>query len=132
MQRNKLYLTFSFILFIFISNCATHTFQLNNYQVPVSFGNEEVRGEKARYFRIEKKLTWLLFDLVKVQDIDLTQTLQNELPNAKKIYNLRIETQEDFLDSIIRTIGTGIQYLLASNRSLASRRTVIITGTVVE
>jgi hypothetical protein len=132
MIRNKPFIILIFFVFVLISNCATHTFELNNYQVPVSLGNEEVRGEKARFFKIKKKLVFVVFDLVKLNDIDLSNTLRYELPNAKKIYNLKIETEEDIVDSMIRTVGTGIQYLLASNRSLVSRRTVIITGIVVE
>ncbi|HNB97383.1 MAG TPA: hypothetical protein PLS71_04040, partial [Leptospiraceae bacterium] len=85
-----------------------------------------------RYFRIEKKLTWLIFDLVKIQEFDLTHVLESELPNAKKIYNFRIESEENAIDSVIRIFGTGMQYLFASNRSIVSRRTVIISGTVSE
>ena len=94
LRRNSVFLFLSLMILIAISNCASHTYNLNNYRVPVSFGNEEVKGENPRFFRIEKKLTWLLFDLIKVENIDLTQTLQYELPRAKKIYYLRIGTQD--------------------------------------
>ncbi len=119
-------------MLLFFINCASHTYQINNYKVPVSFANEEGSSKNSRYFRIEKKLTWLIFDLVKIQEFDLTHVLESELPNAKKIYNFRIESEENAIDSVIRIFGTGMQYLFASNRSIVSRRTVIISGTVSE
>lgn len=115
-------------------NCTTYEYSIKNYNIPVSFSGENVPdSEKGKEFRIEKKLTWVLFDLVNVQSFDLSETLQEKFPKAKKIYNLNIHSEESVSDSIIRLFGTGMQiWALVTNRPLISRRTVIITGEVIE
>ena len=134
MKNKNTFLLFYSVLLLLILNCTTYTHNLINYQVPVSFGNEEKKGEKARSFRIEKKLTWFLFDTIKTQELDLGRTFEEELPNAKRIYILRIQSEEGPLDSIIRLVSTGFQvWAFVSNRPLLfSRRTVVITGDVIE
>ncbi|MCB1192197.1 MAG: hypothetical protein H7A23_24240 [Leptospiraceae bacterium] len=133
LKINNFLLPLSLLILSLLSNCATYTYNLNNYKQTVSFGNEEEPNKQSRHFRIEKKLTWVLFDLYKIEDLNLTEIFQKELPNAKKIYNLKIESEEGLGDSIIRLVTTGLQiWAFVSNRPLASRRTVVITGDVIE
>lgn len=122
----------SLIIIITLASCAHYEIRSNNSNVLISFGNEKEESEKVRPFRIERKITFVGFDIFYVQKFDLDQAIQEELPRAKKIINLRINTQEDGLDSLIRLIGTGIQYLLVTDRALVSRRTIVIEGDVVE
>ncbi|WP_246834742.1 hypothetical protein [Leptospira levettii] len=73
-----------------------------------------------------------MFDTQAIDTLQLDEIFREELPNAKKIVNLRIESKENVADSVIRTLTTGAQVLFASNRALYSRRTIIIEGLVVE
>ena len=97
LKRNKIIL--SLFLILVSINCATYKYSLENSKIPVSFTNEENSEQNVRKFRIERKLTWVLFDVVKTEDLDLKTIFENELPNAKKIYNLKIESEENIADS---------------------------------
>ncbi|XDD44491.1 hypothetical protein AB3N58_17155 [Leptospira sp. WS60.C2] len=123
-----LFLTFSVLL----THCATYRYELTDTKIPVSFSNELEPNEKYRSFHIEVKVSWYLFDTQPINTLQLDDILREELPNAKKIVNLRIESKENVADSVIRTLTTGAQILFASNRALYSRRTIIIEGLVVE
>ena len=118
------------LILLFLNNCAHYKYDLKDYDVPVSFSKE--KKPNSRPFRIKTKMTYLLFDLINIQNFDMKKELRKNLPNASYIYNLKIESEENFVDSIIRFFGTGVQVLLITNRPLISRRTIIITGDVVE
>ncbi len=123
--------TFYLIFFIItLSNCAHYKYDLKDYDVPVSFSKE--KKVNSRTFKIKAKMTYLLFDLINIQNFEMEKELRKNLPNAKFIYNLKIESEEDFVDSLVRFFGTGVQILLVTNRPLISRRTVWITGEVIE
>lgn len=125
--------TLGLLIFICLANCTSYEYSLNNSKIPVSFSEERMKNESSREFRIQRKLTWVAFDLVNTEEFDLSEVLRHELPNAKKIYNLRIDSEESVSDSLIRLVGTGMQiWAFVSNRPLVSRRTVIIRGEVVE
>lgn len=119
-------------IFLFMIGCASYQCEINDTKIPVSFSNELGDNEKFRHFSIETKLSWYLFDTQPIDTLDLDEIIRNQLPNAKKIFNLRIYSKENVIDSIIRTVTTGAQFLLASNRALYSQRTIIIEGLVVE
>ncbi|WP_244290152.1 hypothetical protein [Leptospira bourretii] len=119
-------------IFLFMIGCASYQYEINDTKIPVSFSNELGDNEKFRHFSIETKLSWYLFDTQPIDTLDLDEIIRNQLPNAKKIFNLRIYSKENVIDSIIRTVTTGAQFLLASNRALYSQRTIIIEGLVVE
>ncbi len=120
------------IILFFSNNCTTYKYDLRNYKVPVSFSNE--KKANSRSFRIEAKITYLLFDLINIEKFDMEQKLKTNLPRAKSIYNLQIRSEEGPLDSAIRLVSTGAQiWAFISNRPLLfSRRTIIITGDVEE
>ncbi|WP_245918569.1 hypothetical protein [Leptospira ellinghausenii] len=121
------------LCFLFLlMGCATYRYELTETKIPVSFSNELEPNEKYRPFHIEVKLSWYLFDTQAIDTLQLDEIFREELPNAKKIVNLRIESKENVADSVIRTLTTGAQVLFASNRALYSRRTIIIEGLVVE
>lgn len=130
LKRNKIIL--SLFLILVSINCATYKYSLENSKIPVSFTNEENSEQNVRKFRIERKLTWVLFDVVKTEDLDLKTIFENELPNAKKIYNLKIESEENIADSGIRALTTALRNWVIWFKPLISRRTVVITGDVVE
>ncbi len=130
LKRNKIIL--SLFLILVSINCATYKYSLENSKIPVSFTNEENSEQNVRKFRIERKLTWVLFDVVKTEDLDLKTIFENELPNAKKIYNLKIESEENIADSGIRALATALRNWVIWFKPLISRRTVVITGDVVE
>ena len=130
LKRNKIIL--SLFLILGSINCATYKYSLENSKIPVSFTNEENSEQNVRKFRIERKLTWVLFDVVKTEDLDLKTIFENELPNAKKIYNLKIESEENIADSGIRALTTALRNWVIWFKPLISRRTVVITGDVVE
>ncbi|MGV3666548.1 MAG: hypothetical protein ACO1NV_10465 [Leptospira bouyouniensis] len=131
-QINRLNILFLFIFSLTLVSCATYQYELADTKIPVSFSNELEPNEKYRPFRIEVKLSWYLFDTQSIDTLQLDDIFRAELPNAKKIVNLRIESKENVADSVIRTLTTGAQVLFASNRALYSRRTIIIEGLVVE
>ena len=120
-----------FLIFILLYNCTTYSYNVNSYKNIVTFQNPPA-GISTRSFKFKKKIYWVAFDLASLEEFDLGRTLKEEFPSGNKIYNLKISSEEDVIDSLIRTLGTGIQYLLVSNRPLVSRRTIIITGEVVE
>lgn len=122
-----------FTLFTLL-NCASYKYSVTESKIPISFGYDNSTPGKSRDFVIEAKLTWFLFDLINIEEFDLNETLKENLPNAKSIHSLRIISKENGLDSVIRLISTGAQILaFVTNRPLLlSRRTIIITGTVVE
>ena len=130
LKRNKIIL--SLFLILVSINCATYKYSLENSKIPVSFTNEENSEQNVRKFRIERKLTWVLFDVVKTEDLDLKTIFENELPNAKKIYNLKIESEENIADSGIRALTTALRNWVIWFKPLISRRTVVITVDVVE
>lgn len=126
----------SFLLFFLLSigftNCATYKYELGDTKIPVSFSNELEPNENYRPFQIEVKLSWYLFDTQAIDTLELDDVFRAELPNAKKIVNLRIYSKENVADSVIRTLTTLAQVLFVSNRALYSRRTIVIEGLVVE
>ncbi|XDD48382.1 hypothetical protein AB3N60_18770 [Leptospira sp. WS39.C2] len=126
----KLILLLSF--FVVLTHCANYQYELTDTKIPVSFSNELLPNEKYRPFRIEVKLSWYLFDTQPIDTLQLDDIFREELPNAKKIVNLRIESKENVADSVIRTLTTLAQVLFVSNRALYSRRTIIIEGLVVD
>ena len=129
-RRNNVFIL---VLSLFFSiNCATYKYSLSGYNVPVSFSNEDSSGQRVRSFKIEKKITWVVFDLVTFETFELKDVLGAELPNAKKIYNLKIESEEDFFDSAIRAVTIGLRNWIFWFKPVISRRTIVITGTVVE
>lgn len=117
---------------LFLNDCASYQYEIVDTKIPISFSNELESHEKFRHFSIEKKLSWYLFDTQPLDTLNLDEILRAELPNAKKIFNLRIYSKENAMDSFIRTLTTGAQVLLASNRALYSQRTIMIEGLVVE
>lgn len=143
-RKNSFFVLSLFILFL--SNCTTYSYSilenasdpetfalLKNYKPVITFGDEQESGKQSRKFRIEKKITWFIFDLWNIQEFNMLISLKEELPNAKKIYNLRIESKEGGSDSLIRLLSTGIQIgFVPSAPFLFSRRTVILAGDVVE
>lgn len=121
------------LLFLLLSlDCASYTMAVYSTKTPISFGNERTAGESYRRFRIEREMTWVLFDAIQVQSIDLDKVFAAELPGARKVINLRVTSFESGADSVVRVLGTGIQYLLATDRSLVSRRTLVLEGEVLE
>ncbi|MCT8335584.1 hypothetical protein NUH30_18010 [Leptospira sp. 85282-16] len=120
----------SFLLFNI--GCASYQYEIRDTKIPISFSYELEKDEKYRHFSIETKLSWFLFDTQPIDTLDLDEIIRNQLPNAKKIFNLRIYSKENVMDSFIRTLTTGAQILLASNRALYSQRTIVIEGLVVE
>lgn len=130
----KIYLLgINIILFTFL-NCASYKYSVTESKIPISFGIDNFTQGKSRDFVIEAKISWFLFDLINIEEFDLSQTLNANLPNAKSIHSLRIVSKENGVDSVIRLISTGAQVLaFVSNRPLLfSRRTILITGTVIE
>ncbi|TGK83238.1 hypothetical protein EHQ24_08015 [Leptospira noumeaensis] len=120
------------VSFLSIFSCASYKYEITETKIPVSFSNDLENNDKFREFRIETKLSWYLFDTQPIDTFDLDEIIRTNLPNAKKICNLRIHSKENVADSMIRTLTTGIQFLFISNRALYSQRTVIIEGLVVE
>lgn len=112
--------------------CASYQYEIMDTKIPVSFSDELEENEKYRHFTIETKLTWWLFDTQPIDTLNLDEVFRKQLPYAKKIFNLRIYSKENAVDSLIRTLTTGAQLLLISNRALYSQRTIIIEGLVVE
>ncbi|TGL16022.1 hypothetical protein [Leptospira meyeri] len=129
---NKLCFVTIVFTFHFLIGCASYQYEITDTKIPVSFSYELGNNEKFRHFSIETKLSWYLFDTQPIDTLDLDDIFRNQLPNAKKIFNLRIYSKENVIDSMIRTLTTGAQFLLASNRALYSQRTIIIEGLVVE
>ncbi len=119
-----------FFNLIFLFQCAYYKYDLKDYEIPVSFSKE--KKTNSRPFKIRTKITYIVFDLINIQSFDMEKELRKNLTNAKSIYNLKLESEENFVDSMIRFFGTGIQILLITNRPLISRRTIIITGEVIE
>lgn len=113
--------------------CAEYSYQVRNSPVPVSFANEAPEGQTGRPFAFRRKMTYVLFDLVNVQEFDLGDALRKELPNAKLIYNLKIRSEEDSVDSLIRTVTTFLQiWAFVSDRPFVSRRTIYVEGFVID
>ena len=121
------------LLFI-LTHCASYQYTIKTYKNPVSFSDERSPSTKTRFFQIEKKISWLFLDIWNVEPFDLTETLEKGLPKARRIHNLRISSEEGWIDSLIRFVSTGtIVFSLISNKPiLFSRRTIIITGDVEE
>lgn len=116
-----------------LSSCAEYSYQIRDSHAPVSFAREAPPGEKGRPFTIQRKITFVLFDLANTEKFDLGQVLRQELPNAKLIYDLEIHSEEDSVDSVIRTVTTFLQiWALVSDRPLVSRRTIRLEGMVID
>ncbi|TGN21058.1 hypothetical protein [Leptospira idonii] len=116
---------------LFIS-CAEYSIKYKPDAKIVSFSNEKTEGEISKSFVIERKMTFVAFDLVNTQEFNLEEALNEEFPNAKKFINLRIKSEEATTDSVIRFLGTLMQYMFVTNRAIVSRRTVTISGEVIE
>ncbi|TGM45515.1 hypothetical protein [Leptospira vanthielii] len=121
-----------FTSLIFAFGCASYRYEIVDTKIPISFSNELGNDEKFRQFSIETKLSWYLFDTQTIDSLNLDDIIKQNLPNAKKIFNLRIYSKENVMDSLIRTLTTAAQFLFVSNRALYSQRTIIIEGLVVE
>ncbi|MCE9597280.1 MAG: hypothetical protein K8S54_04865 [Spirochaetia bacterium] len=130
MKRSSLFAVI--IALSLFANCATYDIEMLNSKVPVYLTDASRPTENYRRFRFQRQLTWVLFDTVNVQKLDLDSAISEELPNAKKIINLRVESMESGSDSLVRFLGTLIQYLLVTDRALFSRRTVIVEGELLE
>ncbi|MCW7492650.1 hypothetical protein ND861_09050 [Leptospira sp. 2 VSF19] len=128
----KIYCNVLLVSLFFGVSCASYQYEIVDSKIPISFSAEMEKDEKYRHFSIETKLSWYLFDTQPIDSLNLDEVLKQNLPNAKKIFNLRIYSKENVTDSLIRTLTTGAQILLASNRALYSQRTIIIEGLVVE
>jgi hypothetical protein len=130
---SKFFTLLTLLIVLCLNFCSTYNYKLYNYDIPVNFGSSP-KNIKTRYFKIEEKMTYFLFDLIEIEKFDMKQSLTKKLPKAKSIYNLRIDSEEGGLDSFIRLLSTGGQiWAFVSNRPLLfSRRTIVIIGEVEE
>jgi hypothetical protein len=132
MKGNNILLRLTIFIVPLLSSCASYNIALYDTKIPVYFSEGDTPEQAGRHFKFERYLTWILFDTVKMQDLNLDEAIKAEVPTAKKIVNLRVSSSESGVDSVVRFFGTLIQYLLVADRSLVSKRTVIVEGDYYE
>lgn len=118
------------IILCFLSECASYQIDASNSRIPIYFQRPlHIPRNRLVPFHLEAKLTWAIFDTINIQDLDLEELIQANLPNAEALYEIRIRSEENPVDSIVRFVSTFIQLLFVADRPfLFSRRTVIIEG----
>lgn len=114
------------LLLLFTAGCTQMVIEANRVRQNVYFGHgiETEKFTRVGEFTATSRGSWALFGLVPLNQPDLQEILKREISrlNGNGVINLKIITQQTFVDGLISAVTLG----------LYSVRTMKVSGTVVK